>query len=122
MGATVAAPQEATELVNSAGLFPPAEIFEMCMGSVPVLVMATLMGMLARPWVVSGKVTEVGKNLSAGPFAEFIPVRKGDGLRAAGGIVAEDECGLTHADGRRCERFVGGARSTGHRCRYSRVR
>jgi 3-hydroxyisobutyrate dehydrogenase-like beta-hydroxyacid dehydrogenase len=28
LGATVAALQEATELVSSAGLFPPAEIFE----------------------------------------------------------------------------------------------
>jgi hypothetical protein len=48
--------------------------------------MATLMGMLARPWVVSGKVTEVGKNLSAGPFAEFIPVP-----------VRATDCGLAEA-------------------------
>jgi hypothetical protein len=74
-GATVAALQEATELVNSAGLFPPAEIFEMCVGAVPELVMATLTGVLARPCVVAGKVTELGKNLSAGPQGdESIPV------------------------------------------------
>jgi 3-hydroxyisobutyrate dehydrogenase-like beta-hydroxyacid dehydrogenase len=73
--ATVALLQEAVEFVKSAGLFPAAEILETCMGDVPVLVMATLMGVLARPCVVAGKVTEVGRNLSAGPLAgEFIPV------------------------------------------------
>jgi len=73
--ATVAVLQEATEFVKSAGLFPAAEIFEMCMGAVPVLVMATVMGVLARPCVVTGKVTEVGRNFSAGPLGgEFIPV------------------------------------------------
>jgi hypothetical protein len=73
--ATVALLQEATELVNSAGLFPAAEMFEICIGDVPLLVMATEMGVLARPCVVAGKVTEVGMNLSAGPpGAEFIPV------------------------------------------------
>jgi len=73
--AMVAVLQEARELARSAGLFPPAEIFEMCMEVVPVLVMATVMGALARPCVVAGKVTEVGRNLSAGPLGgEFIPV------------------------------------------------
>lgn len=75
LGATAAALQEATEFVKSAELFPAAEIFEMCMAVVPVLVMATVMGVLARPWVVTGKVTEVGRNLSAGPLGiKFIPV------------------------------------------------
>lgn len=47
----------------------------MCIGLVPVLVMATVIGVLERPWVVMGKVTEVGRNLSAGPVGvEFIPV------------------------------------------------
>lgn len=79
-GAMVAVPQEATEFVKSAGLLPAAEILEMCMGVVPVLVMATVMGALARPWVVAGKVTEVGRNLSAGPLGdEFIPVPIGIG-------------------------------------------
>jgi hypothetical protein len=42
---------------------------------VPLLVMFTVTGVLARPWVVAGKVTEVGRNLSAGPLGgEFIPV------------------------------------------------
>ena len=80
-GETVAALQEAIELVNSAGLLPPAEIFEMCTGAVPVFVMATLMGVLARPCVVAGKVTELGKNLSSGPLGEEsmpVPVRAMD--------------------------------------------
>jgi 3-hydroxyisobutyrate dehydrogenase-like beta-hydroxyacid dehydrogenase len=50
LAATVAVLQEATEFVKSAGLFPAAEILEMCMGTVPVSVMATVMGVLARPW------------------------------------------------------------------------
>src|SRR3984957_20699857 len=58
--AMVAALQEATEFVKSAALFPPAEILEMCMDVVPALVMATVTGVLERPWVVAGKVTEVG--------------------------------------------------------------
>jgi len=75
LAARAAALQEATEFVKSAGLFPAAEILEMCMDVVPVLVMATVMGVLERPWVVTGKVTEVGRNLSAGPLGiEFIPV------------------------------------------------
>ena len=73
--AMVAVLQEARELAKSAGLFPPGEIFEICMEVVPVLVMATVMGALARPCVVAGNVTEVGRNLSAGPLGvEFIPV------------------------------------------------
>lgn len=73
--ATVVVLHEATEFVKSAGLFPAAEILEMCMGTVPVLVMATVMGALARPCVVAGNVTEVGRNLRAGPLGgEFIPV------------------------------------------------
>ena len=75
LAARVAVLREATEFVKSAGLFPAAEILEMCMDVVPVLVMATVMGTLARPWVVTGKVTEVGRNLRAGPLGiEFIPV------------------------------------------------
>ena len=75
LAARVAALQKATESVKSAGLFPAAEILEMCMAMVPVLVIATVMGVLARPCVVTGKVTEVGRNLSAGPVGiEFIPV------------------------------------------------
>lgn len=74
-GAMVAVVQEVRELVKSAGLLPPAEIFETCMEVVPVLVIATVTGVLARPCVVIGKVTEVGRNLSAGPLGgEFIPV------------------------------------------------
>src|ERR1700675_353616 len=73
--ATVAVLQEATEFVKSAGLFPAAEILEMGMGAVPVVVMTTGMGGLGRPCVVAGKVTEVGRNLRAGPLGgEFIPV------------------------------------------------
>jgi hypothetical protein len=53
--ATVALLQEAVEFVKSAGLFPAAEMLEMCIGDVPVLVMATLMGVLARPCVVAGR-------------------------------------------------------------------
>jgi hypothetical protein len=79
--------QEATEFVKSAGLLPVAAIFEMCMGVVPVLVMATVMGVLARPCVVAGKVTEVGINLGAGPLGgELIPVP----IRAT-------DCGLPEA-------------------------
>jgi hypothetical protein len=76
-----------TEFVKSAGLFPAAEILEMCMGTVPVSVMATVMGVLARPCVVAGNVTEVGRNLRAGPLGgEFIPVP----IRAT-------DCGLPEA-------------------------
>jgi hypothetical protein len=85
--ATVAVLQAATEFVKSAGLFPAAEIFEMCMVVVPVLVMAIVMGVLARPCVVAGKVTEVGRNLRAGPLGdEFIPMP-----------VRATDCGLPEA-------------------------
>jgi hypothetical protein len=51
------------------------------------LVIFTVMGALARPCVVAGKVTEVGRNLSAGPLGgEFIPVP----IRAT-------DCGLPEA-------------------------
>jgi hypothetical protein len=86
LAATVAVLQEVTEFVKSAGLFPAAEIFEMCMGVVPLLVMATVMGTLARPCVVTGKVTEVGINLSAGPGGESIPVP-----------ISATDCGLPDA-------------------------
>lgn len=84
--ATVVVVQVATEFVKSAALFPPAEIFEMCMGAAPPLVMATVMGALARPCVVAGKVTEVGINLSVGPVVVLtsVPMRDMDcGLPAA---------------------------------------
>ena len=86
LAATVAVLQEVTEFVKSAGLFPAAEIFEMCIGVVPLLMMATVMGTLARPCVVTGKVTEVGINLSAGPGGESIPVP-----------ISATDCGLPDA-------------------------
>ena len=112
---TVAALQEATEFVKSAALFPAAEILEMCIGTVPVLVMATVMGVLARPCVVAGNVTEVGRKFKSRPAGWRIYPRadKSYGLRAAGGIVREGECGLTNSRGRRRERFVHNARSVG---------
>ena len=85
--AMVAVLQEARELAKSAGLFPPGEIFEICMEVVPVLVMATGMGALARPCVVAGNVTEVGRNLRVGPLGdEFIPMP-----------VRATDCGLPEA-------------------------
>lgn len=57
-------------MVSGAGVRgdAPAEILEMCSGDVPVLEMVTDMGVLASPWVMMGKVTEVGMNFSIGPF------------------------------------------------------
>ena len=48
------------EFRKSVGLFPPATMLEICSGALPALVMVTLMGVLASPWVMMGKLTVVG--------------------------------------------------------------
>src|ERR1700682_3881831 len=102
-----------TEFVKSAGLFPAAEIFEMCIGVVPLLMMATVMGTLARPCVVTGKVTEVGINLRAGPGGESIsvPISATDwGLPVALSVKINAASRTPTAEG---ARFVHNARGVG---------
>jgi hypothetical protein len=78
LGATMALAHEAMLLEKSAGLLPPAEMLEMCSGALLGLLIVTLVGTLARPWVTGEKLTEAGAKRRTGPElleARPVPVR-----------------------------------------------